>query len=392
MTANAVPTPTAFPIQFGQRDAKVIETATLAAGTLSNKTIDSSCTFAGSLAASTIKSTSALVDATDITKTIKWSLSGATAGADLTLSSSQTADRTLTIPVLGGADTLMTLGLAQTVTGVLTFNAAPVISSITNGAATLTLPTSTATLATLGLNETVSGVKTYSAANIHFATMTIVDAATNPKAIGFSVSGATASTKTTIAVAQAGNIQVTLPAHTCVMPAADGTAGQVLQTNGSGVWSFASSVAAEKTATITITEANLVAMNGAVGGDKELVAAQAGIVYVPTMIQIFADYDTAEYTNGDDLVLVGGTVASGQVWANIDKTAFIPGTTADAHCVVLPEMLLGSATSKGVIITGLANAPLSLNIKTGGTQFTDPGTAQGTFKVKVHYREIALLT
>lgn len=45
--ANAIPTPTSFPIQFGQRDAKVIESATLAAGTISNKTIDSSNTISG---------------------------------------------------------------------------------------------------------------------------------------------------------------------------------------------------------------------------------------------------------------------------------------------------------------------------------------------------------
>ena len=37
---NPVPAPTAFPIQFGQRDAKVIETATKASGTLSNKVLD----------------------------------------------------------------------------------------------------------------------------------------------------------------------------------------------------------------------------------------------------------------------------------------------------------------------------------------------------------------
>ena len=45
MTVNAVPTPTLFPIQFGQRDAKVIETATLAAGTVSNKNLDATCTY-----------------------------------------------------------------------------------------------------------------------------------------------------------------------------------------------------------------------------------------------------------------------------------------------------------------------------------------------------------
>jgi hypothetical protein len=55
MTTNAIPTPTAFPVQFGQRDAKVIESATLAAGTISNKTIDSSNVIAGAaLTAATV--------------------------------------------------------------------------------------------------------------------------------------------------------------------------------------------------------------------------------------------------------------------------------------------------------------------------------------------------
>jgi hypothetical protein len=39
----------------------------------------------------------------------------------------ESADRTLSLPVLGGADTVMTLGTAQTVSGVKTFSAMPVI-------------------------------------------------------------------------------------------------------------------------------------------------------------------------------------------------------------------------------------------------------------------------
>jgi hypothetical protein len=47
MATNAVPTPGDFPLQFNERDAKVIQTATLGTGTISNKTIDSSNTIAG---------------------------------------------------------------------------------------------------------------------------------------------------------------------------------------------------------------------------------------------------------------------------------------------------------------------------------------------------------
>jgi hypothetical protein len=94
------------------------------------------------------------------------------------------------------------------------------------------------------------------------------------------------------------------------------------------------------------------------------------------------------------MVVVLGTVAAGSVVANIDKTAFIPGTTADAHVFMTLDTAIwaSSATTKGLIISALANKPLSFNIKSGGTQFTDPGTAAGTFKVKVFYREIALLS
>jgi hypothetical protein len=45
--------------------------------------------------------------------------------------------------------TVATLGLAEAFTGVKTFSVAPVIATITNGAATLTLPSSTGTLAKL---------------------------------------------------------------------------------------------------------------------------------------------------------------------------------------------------------------------------------------------------
>ena len=52
----------------------------------------------------------------------------------------ESADRTLSIPVLGGADTVMTLGTAQTVSGIKTFSAIPVVPAggITYGATTLT--------------------------------------------------------------------------------------------------------------------------------------------------------------------------------------------------------------------------------------------------------------
>lgn len=220
------------------------------------------------------------------------------------------------------------------------------------------------------------------------------DPTVTSKQFTFKLDGMTAARTVRLAFVNANSDDITMPAFACTFPAADGVAGQVMVTNGAGVFSFATPVMAEKEATVTVSKVQLLALNGAVGGDLEIVAAQAGVVYIPTAIQVFTDYDTAEYTDGDDLVVVCGTVAAGTVMANIDKTAFIPGTAADAHFFGLPEEAIWgmSGTTKGLDITALANKALSLNIKTGGTQFTDPGTAAGTFKVKVRYREIALLT
>lgn len=101
----------------------------------------------------------------------------------------ESANRTLSIPVLGGADTVMTLGTAQTVTGVKTMSGANLIThaptglilqdsdathAVTlaagneSGNRTLSIPVlgGADTLMTLGTAQTVTGVKTMSGANI----------------------------------------------------------------------------------------------------------------------------------------------------------------------------------------------------------------------------------
>lgn len=62
-----------------------------------------------------------IVGSSDATKTLKFEVDAQTANADLTINvGAQTVDRTLSIPVLGGNDTLMTLGTAAAVTGAMT--------------------------------------------------------------------------------------------------------------------------------------------------------------------------------------------------------------------------------------------------------------------------------
>lgn len=101
----------------------------------------------------------------------------------------EAADRTLSVPVLGGADTLMTLGTAQTVTGVKTMSGANIITfanasglkildtgadhtlaiiTATDEAAsyTMTIPdlSGNDTFATLGTAQTFTGAKTWASA------------------------------------------------------------------------------------------------------------------------------------------------------------------------------------------------------------------------------------
>lgn len=67
-------------------------------------------------------STYAVQDATDATKQQLWNLASSTTGTNLTLKGQQSTSQTLAFPNITGADTLPTLGLAQTFTGTNTFN------------------------------------------------------------------------------------------------------------------------------------------------------------------------------------------------------------------------------------------------------------------------------
>lgn len=108
-------------------------------------------------------------------KAVKFALSGMTAAVVLTLSSSQTTSQILTIPNITGADTVMTLNLAQTLGAAKTFRTADLL--IQNPAATfnytitsaaivaarilnLPLTIATDTLMCLGLAQTVTGILT----------------------------------------------------------------------------------------------------------------------------------------------------------------------------------------------------------------------------------------
>ena len=170
-------------------------------------------------------------------KKIRFDVSGATDGALLTVIASQAASKTLTVPILSANDTIETLGVNQTITGVKTFSTAPVISSITTNSQTLNLPaiTGSDTVATLGLAQTFSAVKTFTLApvltsktmGINSQTLTFPDitgadtVATLGLAQTFSASKtftlAPILTSGTISNANGGPVTITLPITACTL-------------------------------------------------------------------------------------------------------------------------------------------------------------------------------
>lgn len=179
------------------------------AGRLKNKDLEDATTF--------------VVDDADTTKKLTFSVGGNTTGITLTLSSAQTTAQTLSIPNIAGADTLVTLGLAQTITGIKTMSGLNVIThssvgglfrnpantfniilttpAITVADRTLNLPliVGTDTLMCLGLAQTVTGILTLTTPVLGAATGTSLAMSsfirtsattTSAQGIGYSAGGA----------------------------------------------------------------------------------------------------------------------------------------------------------------------------------------------------------
>jgi hypothetical protein len=122
-------------------------------------------------------------------------------------------------------------------------------------------------------------------------------------------------------------------------------------------------------AEIDLTEANILAMNGA---PVEVVAGQAGKVVEFLGAALFCDFDTAAYTDGGDV-------------------SIIEEDGSDVSTVAAAADSFGSATDESNILKPLAASyqPVpgkGLMITNGTGAFTDPGTAAGVGRVKVAYR------
>lgn len=181
---------------------------------------------------------------------------GGLAGTSTTLTANQGSDITVNLPGSSGTVALLsdipslagyvTLGGAQTITGVKTFSAAPVISSITNGG-TLTLPSSTDTLVGRATTDTLTNktltLPTISSIN-NGGTITIPSGA-NTFAM---VSGSQTLSSKTLTAATLSSPQINNPII---------TSPQIIS-GGSGIFFDTSATTAARTLTVPDSNGTLV--------------------------------------------------------------------------------------------------------------------------------------
>lgn len=164
-------------------------TTNTATQTLSNKTLDSTTT--------TFESATA--------RRLVFSTTNSTNSTTLTIETNQTTSQALDIPNVGSGESILTTGAAQTITGVKTFNTAPVISQISNGG-TLTLPSGTTdTLVARETTDTLSNKSLNNSSVFH------TDNADATKRIGFSSASATTGTTLTLASQQTTSQTLSAP-------------------------------------------------------------------------------------------------------------------------------------------------------------------------------------
>jgi hypothetical protein len=124
-----------------------------------------------------------------------------------------------------------------------------------------------------------------------------------------------------------------------------------------------------KTAEIALTEANIIAMNGA---PVEVVAGQAGKVTEFLGAALIYDFDTAAYTGGGNVSIIE---EDGSDVSTVASAANSLGSATDELNILKPvEATYQPVAGKGLMITNATAA------------FADPGTAAGVARLKISYR------
>lgn len=168
--------------------------------------------------------------------------------------------------------------------------------------------------------------------------------------------------------------------------AADSLLEAIQKLNGNAADLTTTVTGISQTATGTLTQANITAMNGAA---VELIAAPAaGLAIVIDEIELLHDYDTAAYTGGGDVsIQYGAAVAAITL---IDET-FVTGTS-DASRVIRPTIYdLDSTTGTGTGFDIGAVAAQNISVTNASAAFAD-GNAANIIKWGIRYHVITLLT
>lgn len=352
----------------------------------------------------TLTDAGTIVNASDSTKQLAHSLSGMTTGKTLTLSSSQTTTQTLTIPNITGADTLATLGLAQTFTGanvfydtstivnsstttkVLAFNLSGMtaaktltLSSSQSTTQTLTIPNITAgdTLATLGLAQTFSASGT---------AITITNGATiGTLTLTNALSIANGGTDNGSLAVTAGGVLYT--DGTKFQNVGAGSSGQVLQSNGSSAPSWvAASTAAAATVTSQTTTYSVPSINYIV-----VCSSASFTVTLPTAVGVSGGYITILH-NGTSITdkytlnttptytftIPSSSITAGTVYTNNGHTFTVVSTTSSSTSLVCTGT--GAPTASGTLtfVSGSPSGNLSFSASST-TNETIGGVDSGSY-------------
>lgn len=197
--------------------------------------------------------------------------------------------------------------------------------------------------------------------------------------------GDTAYYSTLIGNTIAGNFVCTEPTQQNCIMSSNQILGTIDPLTGVGCEIEDGTTAYTKEISGSLTQANLVAMNGT--PVSLLAAPAAGYTHIIDEIEFFHDYDTAVYTGGGDIsvkydgstviTLVDGTLVTGN---------------ADTKRILRPVIYeLDASTGTGLGFDAVTDAAKAIVITNADAAFAD-GAATNILKYKIKYHTIKLLT
>lgn len=325
--ANSVPTAGNYPRSHNNREAKIIETALQgSSGTIKNKTIDNTNS------ASFKDGNFTIVDDSVVTKVLKFDVSGATAAKYLSLKSSHSDDRVVT------------------------------------------LPDATCTLASLDQAEVFENKSLETSC-------TIVDATDNAKVLSVSLSGATTAKYTQLVFAHSDDRAITFPDATDTLV---GKATVDTLTNKTLTSPVVNSVQ-HMQASGTIASADVLQLNGT---PVELIATPgAGKIIIVDEIEVYISYGSAQYAAGagEDFTIQYATSDTAIVSIDNDNDGFLLAA-ASAGRIIKPALYNGNGSAAMFNPDNGDNEAIEATILSG-----EWATGDSDISYRISYRVVTLI-